>query len=946
MNRIDRVFNIHLWGEGQFEPSKYQRVVGAEKSEAWRLIGLVEQYLQKLTGIFWSDRSAKSREDLALVADIRKYCEELKSSQRQLAALERKVAHLRRANREIPPQLQGRLAQARRDWEKIGKTLQKLKSNYSRTPSISNTASYHKLHAMEHTIESMLRKFMYISGDSGLAATLNSAQEFQSAFYYNTLLFPHSVSFLKPAQKHIESLQIQIEMVSDANPFNRDLKLKSKQLIGKIRQEMIDAYLRSRREKTRPDVKTFVDAHVHAVPQVTPEMKSLLKLALSAQGKEEFAKTASNLKSLKDEAYLDYLKSIYANFVKKHPNDVGLWALSSKAAEDLDFIRKVPVQQCLQHIQAAVAGVRNCPHLTQFLEEIAATKEMRQKLMDNIQPAGHVSNLLYLSDVMRPYYNQARYSRAQQDLFGLKRNALYVRMEGLTEQGRSLVNRTPADIKITSKLALIGALYDGEFCDKYQRVLDFLDQKPPIEDVVKIWKREIHPLLLQAPLTQKISSLNALGPILASKVAEIEVHPKSLEEAFSYNMDALKCVQHVRTTIPELESAPALLQAVENLSSIPDDRAYLSDAIRPERGFLNLILLAEKLSAPDKLGGLEQAHRAHLDLERLEQAAFEAQKLSEEAKRQIDRTQAIAGRDFPLPLDGKLVLSHCLQNQEFAANYSEVLDQYEKLQKQALAEGLTQGTSGIAPAMMSWREKISSLDIATQSDAVIRGLRRLEDILQHKIGLQDMLLLEQNIPGAILDDDHLIQHHYQKWMRPVTKRKEAANRLAHNLCTEAERVLLERGGFAYSPQIGCYEHFFCQAAEFQKGARHFAEGVFHMGYGLPGVGITKVKVPFKLSDIKAADSEALFAFIQSCMEKTLSQLNENFKSGEYRNDANFQKAKVDNVEKLLNRVMELKENADPLLRAAYIALGNPDLPVMEGVEVIPWARLIDTAAGA
>src|SRR5262249_3512401 len=149
------------------------------------------------------------------------------------------------------------------------------------------------------------------------------------------------------------------------------------------------------------------------------------------------------------------------------------------------------------------------------------------------------------------------------------------------------------------------------------------------------------------------------------------VNPKTLEEAFSYSLDILKCLQHVRSAVPDLETAPALFQAVENLASHPEDRAYLSDVIRAERGFLNLILLAEKVSGSDKLGGLEPSYRAQLDLERLERAAFEAQKPSEEGKRLLERTQAIAGKDFPLPLDGKLALLHCLQDAEFTANYSE-----------------------------------------------------------------------------------------------------------------------------------------------------------------------------------------------------------------------------------------------------------------------------------
>lgn len=951
MNKIDRVFNVDLWGEGQFEPSKYQRAAGKQKLEGWRLIGLMEEFLQKVTGVFWSDRCAKSGEDLALVADMRNYCEELKCSQKHLASLERRVANLRKANREIPSQLHWRLAQARRDWEKIGNTLQKLKSNYSRSPSICNTASYHKLHAMENNIDLMLRKFMYTSGDAELADILNTAQEFELAFYYNTLLFPHTVSFLAPAQKQIDALQKKIGDTSDANPFNRDLKRKARQLIGTIRQEMIETYLRSRPGKIRQEVRTFADAQAHAAPQFTPEMKELLKLALSAQGKEEFAKTASNFNSLKEDAYLQDLSALFSDFVNKHPKDIGLRALGSKAAEDIAAIRKVPIQQCLQHIQAAVAGLRSCPHLMCFLEEIAATPEMRRKLMDNIQPAGHVSNLLFISDVMRPYYNQARYSRAQQELYGLKSKALSVRMEGLTEQGRALLSRTPTDIKITSKLALIGALYDGEFCNKYQKVLDRLEEKPPLEEAVKIWKREIQPFLLQPPLAQKVSSLNPLGPLLAIKATESQVHPKSLKEDFAYNIEVLKCVSQVRSAIPELDTAPALLQVVENLASNPEDRAYLTDAIKPERGFLNLILLAEKMQGADKLGGHQLSYNAHLDLERLERAAFEAQKISEEGKRQLERTQALVGRDFPLPLDGKLAILHCLQDGQFRVNFDELLDHYEQLQKQALAEGLTQGTSAIAPAMMAWREKISSLDVATQSDAVIRGLRRLEDILQHKIGLQDMLLLEQNIPGAILDDERLMQHSYQKWLRPVTKRKEAAAKLAHNLCSETERLLLKKGGFAYSPQIGCYEYFSCLAegSPFYNGARRFTKGIFQMGYGLPGVGMTRVEVPFDLSTIKVADFEALFVFIQSCMEKTLSQLNEKIKNKEYLDDAHFQKAfgkkpEDADVEKLLNRIVELKEKADPLLRAAYLALGHPDLAPLKGVEVIPWRQLAQEKA--
>ncbi|MCE5317109.1 MAG: hypothetical protein LLG04_07070 [Parachlamydia sp.] len=955
MNRIERVFNVDLWGEGRFDPSKYQGPSGIEKPEGrvrWHMIGLLEEFMQRMTGIFWSDRSAKSREDLALVADIRQYCEQLKASDKQLSSLEKRVASLRRANREIPPPLQGRLAQARRDWEKIVKTLQKLKSNYSRTPSISNTASYQKLHAMENAIDAKLKKFMYTTGDPGLAEVLNSAQEFELAFYYNTLLFPHAVSFLEPAQKQLEALQKKMKETSDANPFNRDLKKKASQLISTIRQEMIDTYLRTHRNKTRQEVKTFADAHAHAVPQFTPEMKSLLKLVLSAQSKEDFAKTTSQLKTLKEEASLDYLKSIYAKFVKVHPNDPGLQALASKAAEDIETIRQVPVQQCLQHIQAAVAGVRNCPNLIKFLEEITATKEMRDKLKDSIQPAGHVSNLLFLTDVMRPYYNKARYSRAHQELFGLKLNALSVRMEGLTEQGKSLVNRTPSDIKITSKLALIGALYDGEFCNKYQQVLDQFDEKPSLEEAAKIWKREIHPFLLQPALQQKVSSLNPLGPILAAQVTTGQIHAKDLEEAFAFNLETLKCVQHVRTAIPELGKAHSLLHIVEELASLPDQRSYLLDEIRPERGSLNLILLAEKMTGSDKLGGIELAHRAHLDLERLQQAAFAAhyEKLSEEGKRQMERTQALVGKNFPLPIDGKLVLLHCLHDPKFSAKYSELMDDYLQMQKQGLAEGLHQGTTGIAPAMMSWREKITSLEIATESDAIIRGLRRLEDVLQHKIGLQDMLLLEQNIPGAILNDEKLMQHRYQKWMRPVTKRREVAKRLENNLCTDSERLLLSQGGFAYSPQIGCYEHFSCQAigVKFQEGMRRFTKGVFQMGYGLPGVGITRVRVPFDLSTIRVDDLEALFAFIQSCMEMTLPQLNKNILAEEYLKNANFQKAlgeKPDakEVAKLLKRIVELKEKAEPLLRGSYIALGHPDLPAIEGVEVIPWQKLLEEA---
>lgn len=1017
MNKVEKIFNVTLWKEGAFDPSNYQHEAGAgepttnRKTKRWRLLGTFEEFIQRITGLFWSDNSARTREDLAVVSDIRNYSEQLKGSEKRLAALELQVANLRKTDQPVPAELRACLEEARKDWEKVTQTLQTLKSNYSRNPHINKTTTYRKLSSLEKAIDARLKRFMYTNGNPEIVKTLQEAQDFEHAFYYNTLLFPFASGFMDPAQKLIEALQEIVRTPSkDANPFNCDLQDQARLLISQIRQEMIDTYLTSRRRSVPTDVKTFVDVQAHMRAHFTPEMKSLLRSALTALKSEDpkgYDQAIANLTVLKDEQHLEYLSALFKSYGDKQKRDVGLQALYSKVSDDLETIRNIPVQQCLQHIQAAVAGLRDCPHIMKFLEEFARSKEKREQLMNRIQPAGYVANLLMLNEMMQPYFNDDTTLQARRELAVLKRKALNLRMEGLSAEGRGLLERTQALIAIpfTSKLALVGALGDGEFCKKFRRVLDLYEQKPSLEQAASIWRAEIHPLLMQPPLEQKVKALNILGPLLAASLEGGQLNEAALRETFAYGSvetqkfveshaqsrglsdetktmlrDALvslygrdrksydeatkklgslkdeaylnhlssllidseepsakaqeeitvirqaladSCVRYVQKCLPGIETNDNLMLAVTQLAST--ERQHLMDYMRPGREVDNLLVLAHKMPSSEKMGGIEPEHRARKELEERIQDLIRVQAISPESQSELERVQVLFGSRFPIPLRQKIALIAALQDSQFCVGFGKVLDCYERVRSDTLAEGLHQGVLASPEAHAIWQEQISPLK---QSDQVRRELEQFRLLLQSKIGMGEPTLLEQNIPTAILGEETARQN--TSWSRPIANREGVMQKLHLNLYDEDEKRLLSRGGFNEATQLGCYEYFSCQPGEFR-----FAKETFKLGYGLPGVGVTLVEVSLDLSDLNIENSLVLCQFMMVCMTSTLPQLEEKFKDPEYRKALAIDFG-LQNVEELTKRVLAFKRESDRLLRGAHMALGNPDLPPIEGVAIIPW----------
>ncbi len=550
MDNIDKVFNEKLWGENFFDPAKYQSE-GAEEKVAkqglrkWHVIVKMEELLQRITGVFWSDSAAETGEDLPLVADLRHYYEELKGSEKRLSEMGRK------GDRD-------KLAEARQDWENVSEKLRKLKLSYSHHPRISRTASYQKLATLEKKIDTKIKQFVFRCGDPKAAREVKSAEDFLHRFALNREIFRQEANLLKPAQEHLEALKRIVEYATPefiSNPFNKDLQVKAKELFVHLRQKMISTYLESRGGGIQQEVKTFVATHAQQMRQLTPDIKSLLKFSLNALRRddpERYYQAVSQLNVLEEDAYLDFLSALLKEYVDRRPG-FGLKALYSQVTEDLATIRKIPVMQSLNQVLASVAGLKEALNLIKIIEELAATKLNRDHLRDQIQPAGHVDNLLLLAEKLQPFEDKPYAAQALKELDTLQKNALEVRFEGLSAQGKAQLTRVQSlagkdfPLPLTAKLALVACLYDQEFLAAFTKLLDSygavqleslqegyregIQRESGLgKEAVQAWFTRLTEPFASLPIfQQKMKALGSLEYLLGSKVGLSE--PLTLAES-------------------------------------------------------------------------------------------------------------------------------------------------------------------------------------------------------------------------------------------------------------------------------------------------------------------------------------------------------------------------------------------------------------------------------
>lgn len=353
-----------------------------------------------------------------------------------------------------------------------------------------------------------------------------------------------------------------------------------------------------------------------------------------------------------------------------------------------------------------------------------------------------------------------------------------------------------------------------------------------------------------------------------------------------------------------LGDAPDLMAFLAHLTQSPVQRQKLQQRIKPSQKVDNLLVLEEMLRP---FGADSKAALACKDLDRLMSQALQEQLkgMPQEGRAILEQTQTLVGKEFPLPLAGKLALVASLYGPQFQKAYGSLVEAFQKSQKQIL-----QGQPMDDAASQGWRIHLTPL--ITDAPQKNKSVRLLENLLMAKAGMGEPLVFAENLPAIAMSLEELRADH--RLGRPIHARDSALNILARY--TSEEQQMLKMEGFSPNVQLGCFDFFTCERSK-------FSDCLFTFGYALPGLGTVTAQLKLALQGFEDQDPMTVMRFIKECLDTNLTGIDKVI----VRNQAFLDKLGETRKGQLIENSRRLKTESDRLLKAAYMALGNSSIPL-------------------
>lgn len=361
---------------------------------------------------------------------------------------------------------------------------------------------------------------------------------------------------------------------------------------------------------------------------------------------------------------------------------------------------------------------------------------------------------------------------------------------------------------------------------------------------------------------------------------------------------------HVCTSKRAIKKPPALFDILKGLGDAPHLLAYLQELtkksavqnqklqqrIQPSNEVDNLLVIEELLRPHG------EAVLALKDLDRLMSQALQKQlkSMPRVGKELLEKTQALVGKEFPLPLAGKLALVASLHEPGFQNNYKATLESFQK-----------------DAAPQAWSTHMTPLVRDEKAPQKYVSVRLLENLLMAKAGMGEPLVFAENLPAIAMSLDQLREDH--RLGRPVHARDIALKHL-QRYSTEEQRML-QREGYSPNVQLGCLDFFTCQGK--------ISNCQFTFGYALPSLGTITAQLELNLQGFEEQDPKAVMLFMKACLDTNLQGIDKVIdKNQDWLNGLGEVKKS-----KLIENSRRLKQESDRLLQAAYMALGNPSNPL-------------------